>query len=52
MTRLERLQDRIDELLQENAQLQGELEEYWHQDYIKEADDALIEQMYREFVYV
>lgn len=46
----EELIDRVEELEQEVCQLKSELEEYWHQEYIKEADDALVEQMQREFV--
>lgn len=47
----EKLQDRVDELEQENGQLKGELEEYWYQDYIKEADADLLAYMRREMVW-
>lgn len=51
MTRLEELQDRVDELEQENRQLESELEEYRYQEYVKEADTDLLAQMRREMVW-
>lgn len=48
---VKKLQDRIDALKQENVSLKMELEEYWHREYIKEADECLKEQMVREMKY-
>ena len=39
---------RLEEIEQEASDLKSQLEEYWHQDYVKETDDALVEQMHRE----
>lgn len=39
---------RLEGIEQEANDLKSQLEEYWHQDYVKEADDALVEQMRRE----
>ncbi len=49
--KVDKQQERIEELEQENRQLESELEEYRYQDYIKEADADLLAHMRREMVY-
>ena len=40
--------ERLEGIEQERNDLKSQLEEYWHQDYVKEVDDALVERMRRE----
>ena len=44
-------QERIEELVQENANLKSELTEYWRKEDLEEADADLVVHMRREMVW-